>query len=72
MTDRVSAVDYLTPKQLADRYGVTVRTIYAWNAAGTGPLHFKIGGQLYYRLSDVQVWEARGARGGEAAVEALS
>lgn len=58
-------VAYLTAKQLAERYGVHRRTIYAWNAAGTGPLHFKIGGQIYYRLHDVQIWEARRARGGE-------
>ncbi len=56
---------FFTVDELADRYGVTVQTIYAWNHKGTGPRFFRAGRLPRYRLSDCLVWEdARYADGG--------
>jgi predicted DNA-binding transcriptional regulator AlpA len=49
---------HLTVRDLADRYGVSVWTIYGWNKTGTGPRYIKPGGSLCrYRLADVVAWE---------------
>ncbi|GLZ13673.1 hypothetical protein Acsp04_39080 [Actinomadura sp. NBRC 104425] len=48
---------YLTPKDLAERYGVPLKTVYAWNSGGAGPRYMKIGRHVRYRLADVIAWE---------------
>jgi predicted DNA-binding transcriptional regulator AlpA len=52
-----SDTQHLTIAQLADREGVPVRTIYYWNATGTGPRRMKIGRTVRYRVADVEAWE---------------
>jgi predicted DNA-binding transcriptional regulator AlpA len=49
---------HLSIAQLAAREGVPLRTIYAWNVAGTGPRRMRLGRVVRYRLSDVEEWEA--------------
>lgn len=61
---------HLTPEALAERLGVPLRTVYAWNSTGVGPRYLRIGRHVRYRLADVIAWEneryaAQG--GGEAA-----
>lgn len=61
---------HLTPGDLAERLGVPLRTVYAWNSDRTGPRYLKIGRHVRYKLADVIAWEnARYAEqgGGEAA-----
>lgn len=48
---------HLTPRQLAERLGVPVKTIYKWNSDGTGPRRMTIGRHVRYRLADVVAWE---------------
>lgn len=48
---------HLTPRQLAEREGVPVQTVYIWNTNGTGPRRMKIGRHVRYRLADVIEWE---------------
>ncbi|GAA4098806.1 helix-turn-helix domain-containing protein [Actinomadura miaoliensis] len=60
---------HLSIEDLAERYGVPVKTVYDWNSKGTGPRYMKIGRHVRYKLADVITWEnARYAdNGGEAA-----
>lgn len=52
MTDR-----RLSPRDLAQREGVSLQTVYAWNSTGSGPPYMKIGRHVRYRLADVISWE---------------
>jgi predicted site-specific integrase-resolvase len=51
--------DSLSPKQLAHRKGVKVKTVGDWRQKGTGPVYSKVGGRIEYALSDVEEWERR-------------
>ena len=48
---------WLTRRELAERYGVPVRTPAEWASKGTGPRYAKFGRHVRYRLSDVIDWE---------------
>lgn len=48
---------YLTPEDLAERYGVPVKTVYAWNSEGTAPRRMRVGRHVRYKLADVIAWE---------------
>ncbi|MFE0273794.1 helix-turn-helix transcriptional regulator [Streptomyces sp. NPDC058992] len=48
-------------RELAERLGVSVRTLQNWRWLGMGPRYFKLtpgrGGRVRYRLTDVESWE---------------
>jgi len=46
----------VTPQELADMLRVPIRTVYAWNHAGTGPPVFHIGKHARYLAADVTSW----------------
>ena len=48
---------WLTRQELADRYGLPVKTPAEWASKGTGPRYAKFGRHVRYRLSDVIDWE---------------
>lgn len=48
----------LTPDQLADYLSVPVKTVYAWNRRGVGPVRIKVGKHVRYRMADVEAWLA--------------
>jgi predicted DNA-binding transcriptional regulator AlpA len=48
---------WLTRRELADRYGLPVKTPAEWASKGTGPRYAKFGRHVRYRLSDVIDWE---------------
>ena len=48
---------WITRQDLADRYGVPVKTPAEWASKGTGPRYAKFGRHVRYRLSDVIDWE---------------
>lgn len=50
-------VKWLTRQELADRYGVPVKTPAEWASKGTGPRYAKFGLHVRYLLSDVMDWE---------------
>jgi excisionase family DNA binding protein len=55
---RSSANDkYLTTEELAERYSVSVWTVYDWNKRGTGPRYMKLRTLCRYKLADVLAWE---------------
>lgn len=53
---------YVTPEELARRYGIGVSTIYGWKLRGIGPRWLKLGGALRYRSEDVAAWEEQNSR----------
>jgi len=48
----------LTPRELAERWRVSVRTLDRWRAGSYGPPWITIGGSIRYRMTDAQAWEA--------------
>lgn len=48
---------WLSRRELAERYGVPVKTPAEWASKGTGPRYAKFGRHVRYRLSDVIDWE---------------
>lgn len=53
---------FLSPDELATRYGVPVATIYAWRAKGYGPRGLRIGKHVRYPLDECVRWEGERAR----------
>jgi predicted DNA-binding transcriptional regulator AlpA len=50
---------WLSRQQLAERYGLPVKTPAEWASKGTGPRYANIGRHVRYRLSDVIDWETK-------------
>lgn len=51
--------DTLTEKELATRWKLTTRTLQGWRSKGIGPRFVRLGERsIFYRLSDVQAYEA--------------
>ena len=44
-------------QQLADRWGLPVKTLAQWASQGKGPKYAKFGRHCRYRVSDVIAWE---------------
>jgi predicted DNA-binding transcriptional regulator AlpA len=63
--EEVTAMDenaddrWLTRQELADRYGLPVKTPAEWASKGTGPRYAKFGRHVRYLLSDVMDWERK-------------
>lgn len=49
---------WISRQELADRYGVPVKTPAVWASNGTGPPFARFGRYVRYRLSDVLAWES--------------
>lgn len=49
---------YLNQKELAERWGISPRTLERWRWQGTGPDFVRIGGQCRYRLDEIETFEA--------------
>ena len=57
----------LTEKELAERWGMTTRTLQGWRATGKGPAYIRIGERsIFYREEDVLAYEASSVVGGPA------
>jgi len=65
-------VKHLNQAELADRWGVSQRTLERWRAIGWGPCFLKMGGRVVYRLEDIEAYEIRHMRAStsEAATQA--
>jgi len=62
----MSFSDYLTPKELAERWRniVTLSTLDNWRSSqNRGPRFVKIGGRVLYPLAEVEAYETRNLRG---------
>ena len=50
---------WISRQELAERYGVPVKTPAEWASKGTGPRYARFGRHVRYRLGDVIDWEQR-------------
>lgn len=48
---------HLTVPELAEREGVPVKTVYKWNADGSGPQYLRVGKHCRYPFPGVIAWE---------------
>lgn len=55
-------VRHLDQQALADRWGLSIRTLERWRYLHQGPAFLKLGGRILYRLEDVESFEAAKAR----------
>lgn len=55
-------IRHMNQNALAARWAISPRTLERWRWAGIGPLFIKLGGQVVYRLKDVEVFEAEQIR----------
>jgi predicted site-specific integrase-resolvase len=59
---------HLNQIELADRWGISHRTLERWRWLGEGPAYLKIGGRVVYRLEDVEAYEAERRHGPNSAI----
>lgn len=52
----------LTPKDLANRWSVSLHTLSQWRWNGKGPLFVKLGSRVMYRIQDVEYFEEQKLR----------
>ena len=55
--EETSEDKWLSRQELAERYGVPVKTPAEWASKGTGPRYAKFGRHVRYRSRDVIDWE---------------
>lgn len=55
--DNVGDDKWLSRQELANRYGLPVKTLAQWATKGTGPRYARMGRHVRYRLSDIIDWE---------------
>ncbi len=59
--DTLIAPEYLSPKQVSQLTGVSVKTLEAMRGVRKGPPYFKPCGRVRYKIEDVREWiEANG------------
>jgi predicted site-specific integrase-resolvase len=54
---------HLAEADLAERWGLSRRTLQRWRQNGTGPSWFRVGRKILYRRDDIEYFE-RSCRGG--------
>ena len=52
----------LTPCELANRWKMQSKTLSQWRWSGRGPIYIKMGGNIRYRLSDIEEFEKQKVR----------
>ncbi|NMO03117.1 helix-turn-helix domain-containing protein [Gordonia sp. TBRC 11910] len=62
--------EFLTTKQVSQRWPFPEGTLRYWRNGGTGPASFRAGGRVLYRRSEIERWlseqEKTTTRGGAA------
>lgn len=61
---------FLTAKELAFRWGVSLKTLRQWRSKNKGPNFFKISGRATYKLEDIEKFEE--SRGHEKIIKKKS
>lgn len=52
----------LNELELADRWGMSHKTLQRWRVMGLGPKFLKLGGKIGYRIEDVEEYELHSLR----------
>lgn len=58
-TDGPGLGPVLSMSQLAEQLGVAVQTLYDLRSQGRGPVGFRVGRELRFRISEVEAWLLR-------------
>ena len=53
----MNCFDYITARQLAERWGVHRATLLRWRQSGIGPAFHKAPGVVLYPLAEVEQYE---------------
>lgn len=53
---------FIDQKQLARRWAMSPRTLERWRWLRQGPVYFKLGGKVVYRLADIEGFEREHVR----------
>ena len=53
---------HLNQRQLAERWGISPKTLERWRWRGQGPKFLKLGGRIAYRLEDIEAFEMQQLR----------
>ena len=53
---------HLNQRELAERWGISARTLERWRWVGQGPHFLKLGHRVAYRVADVEAFEAEQLR----------
>jgi transcriptional regulator with XRE-family HTH domain len=56
-TTAAPQVRHLSQAQLAQRLGLSQRTLEGWRYRGKGPAYLRLEGRIAYRLTDVERFE---------------
>lgn len=64
--DRTSQTNgpVIPERQLAGRWGKSVRTLQRWRYQRRGPAYLQIGGSVYYTIADILAFERSARRPG--------
>lgn len=63
---RNSLTKTMSQQELADHWGMPVRTLAAWRYQGRGPAYLKLnGGTIRYRVEDVEAYESENLMGAD-------
>ena len=49
--------DFLTTRELANRWNLEPDTLKKWRVKGIGPLYHKVGGRINYGLEEIEEFE---------------
>ena len=52
----------LNEQELAERWGVSIKTLQRWRCTALGPRFLKLGNRVGYRVEDVEQYERRVSR----------
>lgn len=52
----------LNQDELAERWGVSPKTLERWRVLGIGPCYLKLNGKVVYRVEDVEAFERQSLR----------
>lgn len=58
MTSQADPSHFITPRELARRWGLSVDTLKRWRAQGHGPRWVRIGRQIRYAMKDIRDHES--------------
>ena len=59
---RLNDTPHLSQRALAERWGISPRTLERWRWVGQGPRFLKLGHRVAYRVADIEAFEAEQLR----------
>jgi len=51
---------YITAKEVERAFGIAEKTLANWRSQGRGPVYYKLGGKVRYKLADLEDWAKKG------------